>query len=110
MPAAYVIRRSTNAQFYFFLTSENNEPILTSETYRDKSGAHTGINSVRVNSPLDQRYERLTAKDGSYYFVLKSGNYEIIGTSEMYSSIQARDIGIASVKRNGPKAPVRDET
>ncbi len=36
------------------------------------------------------------------YFVLKAGNGEIIGKSEIYSSKSACKNGIASVKKNAP--------
>jgi hypothetical protein len=64
---------------------------------------------VKVNSPLDSRYEKLTSSDGKPYFVLKAANHEKIGTSETYSSKQAMENGIAAVKKVGPKAPVNDQ-
>ncbi len=109
MPAAYVIHKATNGQFYFNLTAENNEKILTSEMYRDKSGAQNGIASVRINSPIDTRYQRKTSTDGRPYFLLVAANLEIIGRSETYSSSAAMENGIAAVKRSGPGAPIRDE-
>ncbi len=45
-----------------------------------------------------------------YYFVLKAANGETIAQSEMYSSKQAAQNGIQSVKNNAPDAPVRDLT
>jgi uncharacterized protein len=42
--------------------------------------------------------------------VLKAKNGEIIGTSEMYSSVGARDAGIDAVKRDAPPAPTKDLT
>jgi uncharacterized protein YegP (UPF0339 family) len=110
MPAQYILRRSTNNQYYFSLTAENNEKILTSELYRSKDGALGGIQAVRSNSPFDQRYSRLTATNGQNYFVLKALNNEVIGTSEMYNTTQARENGIAAVKRVGPLALINDQT
>jgi uncharacterized protein YegP (UPF0339 family) len=109
MPAAFIIRKAANGQYYFNLKAENNEPILTSEAYGGKAGAQAGIQSARVNSPLDARYQRKTAASGSPFFVLVAGNNEVIGRSEMYSSTAAMENGIASVKRNGPVSPIRDE-
>lgn len=43
-------------------------------------------------------------------FNLKASNGQVIGTSETYSSPSARETGIASVKANGPTAPVDDQT
>lgn len=42
--------------------------------------------------------------------MLKAGNYEVIGKSEMYESDAACDNGIASVKANAPAAEVDDQT
>lgn len=48
--------------------------------------------------------------DQKYYFVLKADNHEVIATSEMYSSKQAAQTGIASVQKNGSSTLIRDET
>jgi len=109
MSGYYDLKRSGD-QYMFNLKAGNYEPILTSERYVTKAGAEGGIESVRQNAPIDARYERKTASDGSPYFLLRAANGTIIGRSEMYSSTSARDSGIASVKANGPTAPVKDNT
>jgi uncharacterized protein YegP (UPF0339 family) len=113
MTAKFEISKSkANQNYYFRLrVSNNGEIILASEGYTTKDNCRNGIASVKVNSPSDSNYDRLTANNGQYYFNLKSsGNYQIIGTSEMYASKQGRDIGIESVKRNAPTADVVDLT
>jgi uncharacterized protein YegP (UPF0339 family) len=110
MASRYVLSGSTASQFRFVLKAGNNEPILRSERYTTKASALNGIQSVRVNSPLDERYVRKNATDGSPMFNLKAANGEVIGTSETYSSVAAREAGIASVKTNGPTAPIDDQT
>jgi len=107
--AYYDLKRS-GTQFMFNLRGENHETVLTSERYVSKQGAEGGIASVRVNSPIDARYNRLTASNGLPYFTLKGANGEVIGTSETYSSTTARDTGIDWVKRNGPGAITKDNT
>ncbi len=109
MPGRYVIRKTSTGEYLFNLTAANGKIILTSEQYRDKSGAQTGIASVRVNCAADVRYERRMSSAGQPYFVLVAANKEIIGRSEMYSSKSGMERGIASVKRNGRKAAVHDE-
>lgn len=94
--------------FRFNLKAENGEIILHSEAYTSSKACDDGITSVRLNSPFDNQYDRRTAVNGQYYFVLKAKNGEIIGTSELYSSSFARDNGITAVKRVGPTAPVDD--
>lgn len=49
------------------------------------------------------------AKSGPM-FNLKARNGEIIGTSEVYTSIDACKNGIASVQKNAPVAPIEDQT
>ncbi len=100
--------KKSGSKFMFNLKAGNNEIILTSELYADKSGAKNGIESVKRNAGNDNNYGRLTSSDGKPYFVLKAVNHEIIGTSEMYSSVSARENGITSVKNNAPGAPTDD--
>ncbi|NNF08192.1 MAG: YegP family protein [Candidatus Eisenbacteria bacterium] len=87
----------------FNLKAGNGETILTSERYTTKAKAENGIVSVQENSPKDSQYEKRDASNGQPYFVLKAANHQIIGTS-------ARDNGIESVKTNGPRAAVDDQT
>jgi len=110
MAAKFVIQKSSNNQFYFNLKAANGETILTSEMYTAKNGAQNGIDSVKTNAPLDDRYDRRTSSAGQTYFVLKAANHEIIGRSEMYSSKAAMENGINSVKTNAPTATVEDLT
>lgn len=101
---------SASQPYYFHLKATNGEIILSSEMYTDLGGAKNGILSVKSNSPHDWNYERLTASNGSPYFNLKANNNKIIGKSEMYSSISAREKGIESVKSNAPNAEIVDNT
>lgn len=96
--------------FRFNLKAGNGEIILTSESYKAKASAKNGIESCKVNSPIDERYERKTASNGQPYFVLKAANGEPLGHSETYSSTSAMETGIASVKANGPTAEIVDDT
>jgi uncharacterized protein YegP (UPF0339 family) len=110
MSALFELKRTADDQFMFNLKAANGEVILTSERYTGKSAATNGIDSVRRNAPDDERYDRLSAKNGSPYFTLKATNGQIIGVSEMYSSEQAMEKGIASVKANGPQARLDDRS
>lgn len=106
--AHYSLKKSSDGKFFFNLVADNNETVLTSEMYNDKDGALNGIDSVKKNAPLDERYEEKEASNGQPYFVLKAGNHEIIGTSEQYSSKQAMKAGIEVVKKIAPKAEIKE--
>lgn len=110
MAGKFEIKKASDRQYLFHLKAGNGEVILASERYQEKRGAENGIASVRKNAPLDERYDRRTSKSGQPYFVLKAGNHEVIGQSELYSSEAARDKGIESVKKNAPDAAQVDLT
>ena len=110
MAARYVLSRASNNQYWFVLKGGNNETLLTSETYISKSSALNGIESVKINAPLDARYERKNAANGSPMFNLKAGNGQVIGTSQLYASVDAREAGIEAVKREAPGAGTEDKS
>jgi uncharacterized protein YegP (UPF0339 family) len=106
----YDLKKGTTGKYSFNLVAGNHQVILVSESYTQKSGAEGGIASVQKNGGEDDHYDRRTSSNGKPYFVLKSGNGQIIGTSEMYESVAARDNGIESVKTNSPSITVKDLT
>ncbi|WP_417657090.1 YegP family protein [Pseudidiomarina aestuarii] len=106
MSARYEIYLGSNNQYYFRLKAGNSEIILQSEGYVSRQGAENGVQSVRQHSPHDRFYSRETSLNYQYYFTLHAINSQVIGTSEMYTSTTGREIGIESVKRNGPTAPL----
>ena len=110
MASKFQLKKSKNDKFFFSLHAGNGQSILSSEMYEAKASALGGIESVKKNAPDDARYERLSGKDGSPYFVLKATNGQVIGSSEMYSSESARDSGIESCKTNAPGAVTDDQT
>ena len=110
MAGKFEIGKAKDGIYYFHLKAENGRNILASETYAAKRGAEQGIDSVKVNASLDERYERRNDTSGRPYFVLKTANEQVIGTSQMYSSPTEMELGIQSVKANGPTATVEDRT
>jgi len=106
----FVMSRRTDGEFQFHLKAGNGQVILSSEGYTSRSGCENGIESVRRNAPDNSMYERLEAVDGRPYFNLKAPNGQVIGTSQMYGSREARDNGIESVKLNAPEAGTEDLT
>jgi len=108
MPGKFEIKKAKDGQTYFHLKAGNGEVILVSEMYKAKASALNGIESVKKNAPIAERYDKLTSKSGKPYFTLKAGNHEVIGNSEMYESEEGRDNGIPSVMANSPDASVVD--
>lgn len=109
MAGKFEIKKSKNDK-YFLLLASNGQTILGSEMYEAKASAVNGIESVKTNSADDSRYERLSGKDGSPYFLLKAGNGQVIGSSQINSTASARGNGIASCKTNAATAATDDQT
>jgi uncharacterized protein YegP (UPF0339 family) len=102
----FKISKNDGGEYTFNLTAANGEKILASERYTSLGAAEGGIAAVKVNAEIDGRYERRMARDGELYFVLKGGNGEIVGVSEMYTSGAAREQGMGAVKANAGVAGV----
>jgi uncharacterized protein len=110
MAAKFEIKRSSNGFFTFSLKAANNEIILSSETYSRRLGAVRGVESVKKNGAIDQRFQKKTASNGEAYFILKASNGKTLARSETYKTERACDNGIESVKKNAPVAAVVDLT
>ncbi|MDR7209706.1 YegP family protein [Flavobacterium piscis] len=105
----FVITKRKNGEFQFNLKAGNGQIILTSEGYSSKASCLNGIESVKTNSKDESKFDKKESSGGKPYFNLKASNGQIIGTSEMYESVSARDNGIASVKTNAPDATTDDQ-
>ena len=108
MPGKFEIKKAKNGQFHFNLKAANGEVILSSEMYTTKRSAKNGIVSVQSNSSEPARFDRRKSKNGKPYFVLKAGNHQVIGQSEMYETDRAMENGIKSVQKNGVGTTVDD--
>lgn len=106
--ATFLLEKTTDGQFQFVLRASNGEPILTSERYTARHNAVSGVEAVRTSALHPERFERLDSRRGEPYFVLRGGNHEPLGTSEMYSSKTKRDEGIDAVRRHAPAAAMEE--
>jgi uncharacterized protein YegP (UPF0339 family) len=97
-------------QFYFRLVAKNGQNVLGSEGYSSKAACKAGIESVKKNASQEDLYQCKEAKGGKSYFVLTAPNGKVIGSSQMYASVQTCKGGIAAVKRAAAEAGVEDAT
>ena len=105
----FVVTVRKNGEFQFNLKATNGQVILTSEGYVKKESCLNGIESVRKNSQIPERFEVKVAKNGKPFFNLKASNGQVVGASQMYASERTMKAGIASVAKNAPEAPVVEE-
>jgi uncharacterized protein YegP (UPF0339 family) len=104
----FVIDIRKNGDFHFNLKAGNGQVILSSQGYSSKDGCLNGIESVKKNAADENKFEKKVSTNGKFYFNLKAGNGQIIGSSEMYESEAGCDNGIASVQKNAPEASVEE--
>ena len=110
MAGKFELYKDKAGEYRFRLKAGNGENILASEGYKDKGGAENGIASVKKNAGDKSRFEVKESSSGKPYFVLKAGNNQVIGQSQMYDSASGAESGIQSVMSNAPDATTDDQT
>lgn len=108
MAGLFELWETDSGKFKFNLLSSEEDVLLASQLYSSYSGAENGIESIRKNCTDDECFEKLTAENGALYFVMYSGNGQVIGTSPMYKAEEKRDAAIAEAKAVAATAPVKD--
>lgn len=101
----------------------NAEVMVWSENYASKASAKNCIESIKKNAPgaatvdltkeetgSGYRFELVESKNGETFVRFKAANGETMVRSETYASKASAKNCIDSVKKNGPDAPVEDET
>ena len=110
MASTFEYWKSTkDSQYWFHLKEDGNHEIILSSTegYKSEQACLNGIASTKQNAPYDQNYDKLTGRDGKYYFTLKAGNGEPVSKSEGYNNSYSRDKGIENCKYEAPRASVK---
>ena len=75
------------AGFFFLPDCENISVVLA-----NPSGTLPKFNRMGFLAGFgNRRYQKLTSKNGKFYFTLKAANFQVIGNSEMYESESSRD-------------------
>lgn len=97
-------------QYYFRLKAGNSEPIFQSEGYVRKAGAENGIHVLRQRAQDLNNYLQHGTLLTHYWFTVLAANGEPLGRSETYPDKSPMLVGVYSVQRNAPIAPVLDLT
>ncbi len=97
-----------NNEHYFRLINGEGEVLLSSEGYTQKDNLLNGIESVKKNIALPDKYEMKTAANGKHYFNLKAANGQIISSSAKWDSPEIRDTWMKKMKSEVPGAQVTE--
>lgn len=105
-----------DGQHYFHLMAGNGQKVLRGEGYATAQGAEGGVAAVTSLGRDKRNFELLEAANGEWYFNLKSGNGEVVGSSQLYASKYNAERGARTVRalvrvvaQGGAKAAPRRE-
>lgn len=87
-----------DGRYYFNLMAGNGENVLRSQGYTKLASAQNGVASVLENGIDKRQFDVKQATNGDWYFNLRAGNNEVIGTSELYASKANAERGARSVR------------
>ncbi len=73
-------QHENTGKYYFAWVDETGDIILRSEGYPTTAARDNGMESVRKNRTLEERY-RIEESHGVYFLLLKAGNHQEIGRS-----------------------------
>ena len=100
--ARFQVNQGETGKFSFNLHAANGAIVLHSEAYTTEEAALNGAMSADESGITTSAFTIKAAQSGKYYFTLKAGNGEIVGTSETYatkaSATRARDSVISLLK------------
>ncbi|ATU04994.1 hypothetical protein BKN14_00880 [Candidatus Gracilibacteria bacterium HOT-871] len=98
---------SESKYYYFVLFSETGKVVLNSALYRTLQAVRKAMVSVKYNSSDDLKFEKIESNE-KYFFTLKAGNEQIIGTSENYDSLKEVEEAIEGFKTNVGNSEVEE--
>jgi len=104
----FIVKMRSNDDYQFSLLADNGQIVLNSQGYASKASCLNGVESVKKHSQSQDNFESKAASNGQLFFNLKASNGQVIGTSQMYSSEDARTNGIASVIKNAHNSAIEE--
>ena len=99
MSGVFEVYKDKADEYRFRLKASNGQTVLSSEGYSAKAGCLNGIESVKENCMVPERFETYQDKAEKYRFRLKAANSQVIGVGEAYETEASLAAGIESVKR-----------
>jgi uncharacterized protein YegP (UPF0339 family) len=108
MSEVFEVYQDAREEYRFRLKAPNGEIIASGEGYTVKASCLNGINSVKENCSIPERFETYQDKSGEWRFRLKAANGQIIATGEGYSSENGLTNGIKAVTKYAQSAEIKE--
>ncbi|MBV8757580.1 MAG: YegP family protein [Deltaproteobacteria bacterium] len=84
--------------FHWNLFAKNGEVVLASESYTTEAAAWNGAFAVQDAAQIATNFTVKTSTDGRFYFTLTAENGQVVGVSQMYTTRESAQTGIAAVQ------------
>jgi len=84
---------------FYFCCFVDGEVSLISQAYASQSGRDNGIESVKKNSKIAERFRVNERDDGGAHYSLRAGNRQEIAISPRFSSVQDAQLGYETTQR-----------
>ena len=104
----FEVYKGNNKEHYFKLVDDTGKTLLSSEGYKQKASVINGLESVKKNLPVTGNIEKKMSSDGRFFFNVKSGNGQVVGTSGMFDSPELRDQWLIEMQREVNNLQVTD--
>lgn len=106
MAGQFILTKSEDDQFIFQLMDEQEQVLFTSEPFAILSEARADIETLKERATNFPNFERKKSPTNKMYFVLKTVDGRVIGSSERHSSIPDLENSILAVNKCAPEAQV----
>ena len=87
-----------SATVHWNLFAGNGQIVLSSEAYSTEASAWNGAFAVQDASAVATNFVVKQGTDGRFYFTLTAENGQVVGVSQMYTTKESAQRGIASVQ------------
>ncbi|MFN3852501.1 MAG: DUF1508 domain-containing protein [Spirosomataceae bacterium] len=84
-PGFETFKSEKDGMFYFHYNDAAGKALLFSESYPNETVRDNGVESVKKNAPIDERW-KVVEEDGQWYYALKAGNHQEIARGPKFES------------------------
>ena len=106
----FILSGDTERGYRFRLKASNGRVLLVSEIHRDRRACLDAIASAIEHGSNPSNFVKMVARNGKCRYLLKSSNNQVIGRSQVFSSVHWLQSGIATVVRNVRTTSIDDHT
>ena len=102
-----VFESKKDQKYYFRLRNNKGEIVLKSQGYGTKRTCINGIESVRKNSKVPERFDAKVAKNGKFHFNIVARNGQVVASSSRWELQKECKTTMTSVKKAAVTAAVQ---